>query len=304
MFKEVKIWMHRNARELELNLWKCLFEDGSKEAVIDALLYYQNEDGGFGNTIEADSWNPNSTPYSTLVAINILEQIKYFNLNHPIYKGILKYLESGEGFAEYGWSFSIPSNNEFAHAPWWTYSEEANAIESIGLTAELGAFLLKYGNENSAICNKVEELIPELINKLMKESDLGAMGVGGCIILMDTLKKLNRKEYEDLRLQNRLSELVQSTLEEAALDWERYGMRPSDYIKNPQSIYYEENKELVKKEIQYLKETKPKNDVWGINWTWFDNMQCYGKEFILSENWWKAMKAIEKVCFLKSFQVI
>lgn len=121
---------------------------------------------------------------------------------------------------------------------------------------------------------------------------------------MDTLKKLNRKEYEDLRLQNRLSELVQSTLEEAALDWERYGMRPSDYIKNPQSIYYEENKELVKKEIQYLKETKPKNDVWGINWTWFDNMQCYGKEFILSENWWKAMKAIEKVCFLKSFQVI
>ena len=41
-------WMYRNARELDLNIWKCLFMNGSAEDVANSLLYYQNEDGGFG----------------------------------------------------------------------------------------------------------------------------------------------------------------------------------------------------------------------------------------------------------------
>ena len=40
-------WMHRNARELDLASWKCLFMNGNAEEVADALLQYQNEDGGF-----------------------------------------------------------------------------------------------------------------------------------------------------------------------------------------------------------------------------------------------------------------
>lgn len=31
---------------------------GSQGAVIDILMQYQNEDGGFGHALEADSWNP------------------------------------------------------------------------------------------------------------------------------------------------------------------------------------------------------------------------------------------------------
>ena len=33
-------------------------------------------------------------------------------------------------------------------------------------------------------------------------------------------------------------------------------------------------------------------------------MESYGKEFIISENWWKSITAIEKLCFLKNFNAV
>lgn len=50
---EVRQWMYRNARHVEVCLWNYLFENGTKEAVINALSFYQNKDGGFGNALEA-----------------------------------------------------------------------------------------------------------------------------------------------------------------------------------------------------------------------------------------------------------
>ena len=68
-YEEIRIFIYRNARPFELSLWKYFFENGSKEDVIEALTFYQNEDGGFGNALEADSLNPNSSPYTTLYVL-------------------------------------------------------------------------------------------------------------------------------------------------------------------------------------------------------------------------------------------
>lgn len=304
MYQQIKTWMHRNARELELNLWSCLFEGGSKEAVVTALMEYQNADGGFGHALEADNWNPNSTPYTTSVAINLLQSIEFIDLEHPIYQGIMKYLESGEGFLEYGWCFSIVSNDDFAHAPWLSYSEEFNIVESVGLTAELVAFVIKYAEKNSILYQRAVKLVDSLLTKMMSEQELGVMGVGGYIVLLETLQQDKPKGYNYDLLQERLDFLVHDTLEKNAKDWSTYGMFPSDYIKSPKSIYYKQNKELVEKEIQYLIDTKPTDDVWGITWTWHDEKKQYETEFILSKNWWKAVKAIEKVRFLMNFKYL
>jgi len=119
------------SREIELSLWKYYFEDGSKDDVITALSNYQNEDGGFGHALEPDNWNANSTPYTTLHALNILADIEFTDLSHPIYQGIYNYLHSEKELMEYGWRFSVPSNDSFPHAPWWSFNEEANLSESI-----------------------------------------------------------------------------------------------------------------------------------------------------------------------------
>ena len=90
-FHEIRSWIYRNARQIELAIWKYQFEKGNKEAILSALMFYQNEDGGFGYTLAPDSWNPNSSPITTLTAIRILKDMKFADKQHQILKGIKLY---------------------------------------------------------------------------------------------------------------------------------------------------------------------------------------------------------------------
>lgn len=74
-FQNARKFIYRNARPLDLARWQYHFENGSAEAVINALSYYQNDDGGFGYALEADAWNPNSSPIQTWTATEILREI-------------------------------------------------------------------------------------------------------------------------------------------------------------------------------------------------------------------------------------
>jgi len=83
-FEEIRAWIYRNARPIDLAEWQYEFESGSKDAVVSALLCYQNEDGGFGNALEPDNWNPNSTPIATGYAISKLNTVNFTDLTNTI----------------------------------------------------------------------------------------------------------------------------------------------------------------------------------------------------------------------------
>ena len=61
-FMKLRKLVCRSARPQEFTMWKCAFENGSVEDFFGVLSAYQNEDGGFGHNIEANLWNPNSSP--------------------------------------------------------------------------------------------------------------------------------------------------------------------------------------------------------------------------------------------------
>jgi hypothetical protein len=172
------------------------------------------------------------------------------------------------------------------------------------VTTGLSVFVLKYADKSSTLYQKVTALVKNSINNLLTGNKFGDMGIGGYVGLIAAMKELSFDEYDYTSLQLRLNELVRNSIEYDISKWKYYGIRPSNYIRSPQSIYYNENKDIVEKEINYLIETIPQNDVWGITWTWFDNNSKYTKEFAISENWWKSIKAIEKVRFLKNFGYI
>ena len=79
-------FIYRNARPLDLARWHYLFENGSKQPVIDALSSYQNPDGGFANALEPDCWNPNSLPIQTWVATRIIDEIELNDKQQIIWK--------------------------------------------------------------------------------------------------------------------------------------------------------------------------------------------------------------------------
>ncbi len=264
-YKEIKSWMYRNARSLELAIWQYYFENGSKEAVLSALEFYQNDDGGFGHALEADSWNPNSSPYTTLKAINILKEIGFNDKNHPIIRGIFKFFESNAYCSENGWYFNIPSNDDYAHAPWWTYNMEANAFEGIGLTAEIVSFIFLNADKDSEIFKKALIISDGIIGKLSTADEHGEMGIGGYCVLLDTLEKTGLAlQFDHKSLTEKVKKLVYNSIERDTSKWLYYTRRPSDYINSPESIFYKDNQDIITKELDYLIDTRPRDSVWDI----------------------------------------
>lgn len=288
--------MHRNARELELARWKYHFENGDKMEVVNALMYYQNPDGGFGNAVDPDNWNQTSVPYGTYFVLEILNEINFFDLSHPIYIGIKRYLDCT--FPE-GWVFTLPSNQEFPHAAYYNYDEEYNKVESKGIIISFCSFILEYYPQ-SPIYDEVIKIVDTMIRG-MNEEKQGDMGVSGYVTLFHAMKNANLPNYDYDNIQQRLKELVNCSIQRETEQWLSYGYRPSNYIKSQDSMFYVGNEEIVEKELDFLVDTLPQNDVWPISWSWFEHNDTYPKESSISENWSKAYKAIEKVKFLNNF---
>lgn len=301
-YNEIVRWMYRNARPLELALWQLHFEDGSRDKVIELLGFYQNGDGGFGNTLEPDSWNPESCPYTTMIAIGILRTIGFTDTGHPMIKGIFRYLESGVHSSGEGWHFGIPSNDEFPRAPWWTYDESVNAVQDMGITAALCAFVLRYGDRQQPLFDRACGYVDKILERLKDTEDFGEMGAGGLGILVRDIEESGLSSRFDVSgLKAILDDVVGRTMERDPEKWAFYTPRPSEFIQSPDSPYYKGNEEIVETEFNYLIDTRNPGGVWDITWTWFDLGEKYPKEFAISENWWKGSKAMEKVGFLKAF---
>lgn len=301
-FKEIQDWIHRNARPIELARWQYAFENGSKEAVLEALAVYQNADGGFGNALEPDGWNPDSSPYTTMYAMGIIQEIGWTDRNHPIIQGIFRFLESGVHCQDDQWIFCIPTNDQYPRAPWWTYSEETNRVESAGVTAQIAGFLLTYADKNSPLYQKALALTGDLLKRLETLEKHGEMGIMGYCGLLESIDKAGLKaNYRYEEVLGIVRKLVFHSIERDSSKWMYYGVLPSNYIKTPNSIYYEENKDIVEQELTYVLETRPAGSVWGIPWSWFDLNEVYPKEFAISENWWRAAVALEKVKYLCQF---
>ena len=301
-FNEIRNWMHRNARPLEMARWNFLFEDGSKEEVLSALAFYQNEDGGFGNTLEPDNWNPNSSPYTTLYALGLLEEINAIDLQHPMVQGIFNYLESGVNSDEFGWHFSIPSNDDYAHAPWWSYDEEANKYESIGVTAGFIGYVLRYLSPENALYQRALKLLDYMLEQLTSSDKLGDMGMSAYIKLIEVIKTIDfGGKYNIDEIIRLIHAFGNSSIERDPSKWAFYGHTPKELVNSPESEFYEENKEITQLELDYIIDTRKDKGVWEITWSWFDNNEKYAKEFAISENWWRAEKAIDKLVWLKKF---
>ena len=161
-FMRLRKLVHRSARPLDFTKWNYLFENGNCDDFLSVLSSYQNEDGGFGYNIEANNWNPNSSPYTVCIALDYLDTASdcVSNIKNKMVKGIIKYLTSGTYLTENGWvgMQGIPTNNDFSHLPWFHYDPKKAAEADIGLTKRLSDFILKYADEGSDIYQKAAVL--------------------------------------------------------------------------------------------------------------------------------------------------
>ena len=161
-FLRLRKLVFRSARPLDYTKWKFLFENGSCDDFLSVLSGYQNEDGGFGYNIECNNWNPHSSPYTVCIALDYLDITcdHESRIKHNIISGIIKYLNSEAYLLDNGWigMQGIPSNNDYAHMPWFHYDPGKAAEADIGVTKRLADFTIKHADKNSSIYYKANRL--------------------------------------------------------------------------------------------------------------------------------------------------
>lgn len=297
-FELTKNWIYRNARHLDLVRWRYHFEGGCKTEVLNALFAYQNPDGGFGHALEADSWNPNSTPIQTAAALQILKEINFTDSKNPLLQGILRYLESKTDFEEDRWKNTVASNNDYPHAPWWNTDSDDPVRSKYNPTAILGGFLLQFSEKDSPIYKDALEIAHNLTDSFLKDPQIEMHPLLCVSDMLSYIHEANlQNQFDDKNLYIALHQRVRELIKQDADNWDDYSFRPSRFIQSPDNVYYEENKEILNQELDYMIKSRNTEGVWNITWNWGN----YEKEFAISENWWKADLAIKNMLLLQAF---
>ena len=297
-FEEIRRWMHRNARPLDLARWRYHFENGSKDGVLHALAAYQNEDGGFGHGLEPDNWNPGSSPFTTGSAIDIFRELDIRDPQHPMVEKALGYLYSTECFPGMGWPFTVPTNSDHPHAPWWAYSPENNAQNGFHASGNLAGYILRCADREGPLYHKALSIAEAMVHKLRTAgtTDIHEIGANG-MLLRDILASGVAQRFDGDELRARLCEMVSECIERNPGGWATYSMRPSHFIDSPENLFYAGNEDVLAAELDYIIGTRHPGGVWDIYWSWSD----YPKEFAIAERWWQGNLAIRYLLLLRRF---
>ncbi|GFP75439.1 hypothetical protein [Clostridium fungisolvens] len=298
-YEQARNFIYRNARPLDIARWKYLFENGSKEDVLISLTAYQNEDGGFGNALEPDCWNPNSSPVQTWVATKIIKEINLEDKNHPIIQGILKYLSSGKDFDGHTWSNTLATNNDYPHAPWWNF--ETSQEISYNPTACFIGFILKFADKNSKLFELACSLVKEAYNYFKIHFPMDSMHTVSCFIeLYEYIKKSSMNDLLDIEefntlLHQQIKHVITYDTSKWAVD---YVCKPSLFIGTKTSDFYMNNKEISDYECEFILNTQEPDGTWAITWSWID----YPEQWNISKNWWKSDLIIRNVRYIKEIR--
>ncbi len=298
LYQQVRNWMYRNARPLDLARWQYHFEQGKKEAVIDALIVYQNEDGGFGHALEADAWNPYSAPIQVFHAIELLNEIGPPEKQHPILRGIVNYLSSGQDYEDGLWLGVVESNNGYPHAPWWQKDSQGSGHDRFNPSAGLAGFGLCYSEKGSSLYDRCASIAKAAAEYVLASDQLD-MHVLRCFIAMTEFCK--RAGVTDLfeidLMEDKLTVLVNNTITRDTSVWiDSYICKPSFFFRDRNSSFYEGNQDISDYETDFIKSTRDQEGVWEVTWGW----AAFPEQWAISKQWWKADIAIKNMLFLKN----
>lgn len=259
-------FMKTKARELERAIFEYEFKKGSKEAVIQALRYYQNEDGGFGKGIEPDFRLEASSPMATTVAFQILSQLGVGHEQGMVKKGITYLLETYDE-QKGRWSTVPREVNNYPHAPWWHFNEKAGEAgfdpKWGNPTAEIIGYLREF-REGMPV-DFVEDLTRRALDQLLSYPDEMEMHEILCFYRLAE----RVQEPERGRMLDKLKRCISHGVGKSPEEWNNYSATPLTFVFSPESPFYETiDKDLIDMNLNYVIGKQNENGSWAPNWGW------------------------------------
>lgn len=297
--KAVKQFIKDNARPVDLAWYRYCFEEGGASEVITELKKFQNPDGGFGHGLEADYWNPASTPIATNEAVFRLNQVGALHRNDQIVMDIVRYLKSGDSFDcdKKRWLFALEGNRAYPHAVWWVPEEGSDGINGFNPTVSLAAFVVCFGMDDGFYA----DIVKEAFEFLEKAEKLDGDSLKCFMLSYALLSNTGRNDIIDLAN----AKLVIKKLIYGAIckDVTKYGREyvstPSDFFNGRfWDFYSPEFEEMIYAEKNNLFRIQLEDGGFDIYWKWYTDYP----EFEEARKMWRPKISLEKLLFWDSIE--
>ena len=295
MTMKTRSWIKRNARPLESARWDYLFENGSKDQVIQCLSAFQNSDGGFGNGLEPDLWLPSSSSIATWSAGQILLEVQA-DYNDEIVRLMMDYLLHSYDKEMGLWKTVVPEYNEYPHANHWHYKEGVQESWRFNPSAELAAFLVHWAPEGSEGAELGWKVIERATWHMLHSDKMDFHEIHNFQMLIrilgDRLTSFNEME-------EKVNDLAAQVIDTSPDSWGKsYKALPLDMIHNKKNKLYDAYKDLVDENIRFLERTIMDDGVWDITWSWEEDPQ----HFYVAKQQWKGILAVNNYKILDQFK--
>ena len=298
LFKEINVFMETEVRPLEKALFNYHFNDLSEDNVLDALLAFQNSDGGFGLGIEPDFKLAQSSPMATSIGLRYLCRMDNSDRAKGMIRHAIEYLEATFNNDRLGW-YSVPiSVNNYPHAPWWEFERDINMTVidySWGNpSAELIGYLYKYKAylDNLDIYKLIDYAIDNFNNRTVFNSEHEIF----CFIKLYHLLDANLSNKIEGKLKLAISQLV--NIDQS--DWTNYVPTPVRFI----DFYSKNNlgieQRYIDQNLDYLIDKLEEHGRILPTWEWgqyFDDWEVARKE-------WMGVLTLEALLSLLKFNRI
>ena len=292
-FQRAKNFIMEQGRAVDQRRFEFHFENGSADAVLAALSPYQNDDGGFGHSLEPDIRTPASSAIVTTGGFQILREIRA-PVNHILVrKGIQYFIDTYDEHQQV-WSIVPPEVEDAPHAPWWNYEKSAECF---------GWFLVNPRAEIVGYLHEFSGGVPTKLLKTVTASVLKHLDVLPDEMEMhDTLCFVRLAETEALPNRDKIwAKLAQVAAHGVARNAEQltnYVLKPLWFVPSPESPLAAGLKDEVKMNLDFEIGQQGEDGSWSPNFSWGDQ---YPKAWQTAKKEWQSKITVDTLKTLKDF---
>ncbi len=289
-FQRAKNFIMEQGRALDQRRFEFHFADGSVDALLAALSPYQNDDGGFGHSLEPDIRTPASSVIVTTIDFQILREIRAPASHILVQKGIQYFIVTYDD-SQQVWPIVPPEVDDAPHAPWWNYE---SSIESFGrLLVNPRAEIVGYLHEFS-------DGLPTQLLKTLTDAVLANLdSLPDEMEMHDTLCCVRLADTEAFPSRDKVwAKLARHGVSRNAAELAGYVLKPLGLVPSPESPLAAQFKDEVEMNLDFEIEQQGEDGSWSPNFSWGNQ---YPEAWQTAKEEWKSRITVDTLKTLKDF---
>jgi hypothetical protein len=256
------------SRDIDICIFSALEGSLPKEMLLDCLMLYVNNDGGFGHGLYIDNYNVNSSVYQVYEAFRLLDMLDFdSSCQNELYDQIINkacnYLYNRVPPVKGIWNPNTKSNNDYAHSKEFEYNEENKKLFGLHPTAALLGYTLLFVKPTKAYYKKALAALPLILKEFYAKEEFTKYELISFNSLLNSLRKCNLLLEDQKKIEEKLTEYVKKNISDDFQN--KKANRPLEV-----ALYLEDSAfdDLKNQELDYLIDSIAPHGMWDYNESW------------------------------------